>query len=63
MDSLSLVAEIASQWGLSSISVKKNKAGDKMAKAMRYENPIVAVKQVEAKNEEMAYTENIVSFQ
>ena len=34
-----------------------------MAKANRYENPIVAVRQVEATNEEMAYTENIVSFQ
>ncbi len=34
-----------------------------MAKAMRYENPIVAVRQVEATNEDMAYTENIVSFQ
>ncbi len=34
-----------------------------MAKAMRYENPIVAVRQVEVTNESMAYTENIVSFQ
>ena len=34
-----------------------------MAKAMRYENPIVAVRQVEATNEDMVYTENIVSFQ
>ena len=42
---------------------EKVKLGDKMAKAMRYENPIVAVTQVEAANESMAYTENIVSFQ
>ena len=34
-----------------------------MANAMRYENPIVAVRQVEATNEDMAYTENIVLFQ
>ncbi len=34
-----------------------------MAKAMQYENPIVSVRQVEATNESMAYTENIVSFQ
>ena len=32
---------------------EKIKVGDKMAKAMRYENPIVAVRQVEATNEEM----------
>ena len=41
---------------------EKIKAGGKMAKTMRYENPIV-LRQVEATNEEMAYTENIVSFQ
>ena len=34
-----------------------------MAKAMRYDNPIVAVRQVEATNELIAYTENVVSFQ
>ena len=34
-----------------------------MAKAMRYENPIVAVRQVEATNKSMTYMENIVSFQ
>jgi hypothetical protein len=45
------------------LTQEKIKAVDKMAKAMSYENPIVAVRQVEAKNEEMAYTENIVSFQ
>ena len=30
---------------------------------MRYGNPIVAVRQVEATNEDMAYMENIVLFQ
>ncbi len=34
-----------------------------MAKAIQYENPIVAVRQVKAKNEQMAYMENIMSFQ
>jgi hypothetical protein len=42
---------------------RKIKAGDKMAKAMQYENPIVAVRQVEASTEKMMYTVNIVSFQ
>ena len=41
---------------------EKIKAGDEMAKAMQYENPIVAVRQVEATTEEMVYMENIVSF-
>ena len=34
-----------------------------MAKAMRYENPIVGVRQVKATPLSKAYTENIVSFQ
>jgi hypothetical protein len=39
---------------------EKIKVDDKMVKAMQYENPIVAVRQVEATNESMAYTENII---
>jgi hypothetical protein len=42
---------------------EKIKPGDKMAKTMRYENPIVAVRQVKATPVSKAYTENIVSFQ
>jgi ribosome biogenesis protein Nip4 len=42
---------------------EKNKPGDKMAKVMRYENPIVGVRQVKATKVSKAYTENIVSFQ
>jgi hypothetical protein len=34
-----------------------------MAKAMRYENPIVGVRQVKATKVSKAYTKNIVSFQ
>ena len=34
-----------------------------MAKVMRYENPIVGVRQVKATKVSKAYTENIVSFQ
>ena len=34
-----------------------------MAKAMRYKNPIVGVRQVKATPVSKAYTENIVSFQ
>ena len=34
-----------------------------MAKVMRYENPIVGVRQVKATKASKAYTENIVSFQ
>jgi len=44
---------------------EKIKPGDKTAKAMRYENPIVGVRQVKATpvSKAKAYTENIVSFQ
>ena len=42
---------------------EKNKAGDKTAKSMQYENPNVAVRQIEATNEEIAYRGNIMSFQ
>jgi hypothetical protein len=42
---------------------EKNKPGDKMAKAMRYENPIVGLRQVKATKVSKAYTGNIVSFQ
>jgi hypothetical protein len=37
---------------------EKIKAGNKMAKAMRYDNPIEAVRLVEVTNEDTAYTEN-----
>jgi hypothetical protein len=42
---------------------EKNKPGDEMAKTMRYENPIVGVRQVKATKVSKSYTENIVSFQ
>lgn len=43
----------------------KTKPGDKRAKAMRFEKPIVAIQQVEANEEENkpAYTKTLVSFQ
>ena len=42
---------------------EKVKPGDARSKAMRYQNPIVVVKQVPATATTKAYTKNIVSFQ
>jgi len=42
---------------------EKIKPGDKMAKAMRYENPIIGVRQVKATKVSKACTEKILSFQ
>jgi hypothetical protein len=63
MDSLSVATEIAPEGIKKYLYRKINNAGDKMAKAKGYENPIVAMKQVKATNESKANTENIVLLQ